>query len=209
MVGGARGIAGSPLALSQFTNNLISNKAIMGLGDVDLHKFLPSFRNPLELYCNERFLIGNNKDQVLKDLKYGLRADWTPVMPHIYPSPCNFFPSPAAVQKCRERFISETQKGRMIGGLGWSLRAVENFLQRRAYTIPCGAVPKNGDPFGRIIHNYSYPLAKEGSINSALMDTAVEYGSFRLRVSQLAQVDWFIKADLVNGYRQLLVHPTD
>ena len=47
------------------------------------------------------------------------------------------------------------------------------------------------------------------SINSALTDTSVEYITFKERVSRLSQVDWYIKADLKNGYRQLPVHPTD
>ena len=82
-------------------------------------------------------------------------------------------------------------------------------LGRRVYVNPCGAVPKNDDPFGRIIHNYSYPSAKYDWVNSALENTAVKYSSFKARVKELARVDWYIKADLKNGYRQLPVHPTD
>ena len=74
----------------------------MGLGDVELHMFLPVFRSPLDLYINELFLVGKNKDKVLNDLKYGLRADWSPVKPPFYPPPPNFFSSADAVQKCRE-----------------------------------------------------------------------------------------------------------
>ena len=46
--------------------------------------------------------------------------------------------------------------GRMIGGPGWSAKVVTWFLASPFYTIPCGAVPKKGDPYGRIIHNYSH-----------------------------------------------------
>ena len=75
--------------------------------------------------------------------------------------------------------------------------------------VPCGAVPKGGDKFGRIIHNYSYPHKKSLSVNSALTNTSVEYITFKKRVALLAEVDWYIKADLKNGYRQLPVHPAD
>ena len=97
----------------------------------------------------------------------------------------------------------------MLGGVGWSKNVVEKFLGRHVYVIPCGAVPKNDDPFGRIIHNYSHPSAKHNSVNSALINTSVRYMSFKARVKSLAGVDWYIKADLKNGYRQLPVHPTD
>ena len=123
--------------------------------------------------------------------------------------PPNFFNCNAAIQKCRTRFLSEVKNKRMLGGVGWSLNDVKNFLGREVYVIPCGAVPKNNDPHGRIIHNYSYPSKKSGSINAALINTSVSYISFKNRVAQLSKVDWYIKADLKNGYRQLPVHPTD
>ena len=97
----------------------------------------------------------------------------------------------------------------MLGGVGWSRKDVEKFLGQRVYVIPCGAVPKNDDPFGRIIHNYSYPSAKHDSVNSALVNTSVKYISFKARVEELARVDWYVKVDLKHGYRQLPVHPTD
>ena len=55
--------------------------------------------------------------------------------------------------------------------------------------IPCGAVAKNEDPFGRIIHDYSHPSATEGSVNSALIKTSVEYISFVERAEHLARVN--------------------
>ena len=97
----------------------------------------------------------------------------------------------------------------MPGGVGQTKNTVEEFLGRPFYTIPCGAVPKNGDPLGRIIHDYSWPSAKHNSVNSALLNTSVEYISFKERARQLSKVDWFIKVDLKNGYRQLGVHPSE
>ena len=143
------------------------------------------------------------------NLQFGFRADWAPVMPSTISTPPNFFKSPTSISKCRARFDAEIRKGRMIGGLGWSAKHIGSFLRKQFYTIPCGAVPKNNDPEGRIIHNYSYPSAKNGSVNAALMNTSVAYISFQDRVALLDEVDWFIKADLKNGYRQLPVHPCD
>ena len=115
-----------------------------------------------------------------------------------------------ALQKARARFVGEVEKGRMLGGRGWSLEKVENFLGQKVHVIPCGAVPKNDDPFGRIIHDYSYPKSNySNSVNSALANTSVEYITFKNRVAQLEHVDWYLKVDLKNGYRQLPVHPTD
>lgn len=129
-------------------------------------------------------------------------------MPQIAKTPPNFL-EPGGFLKARARFSEEIKKGRMLGGLHWSRKDVEKMLGRRVYVIPCGAVPKNDDPFGRIIHNYSYPSAKYDSVNSALENTAVKYLTFKARVKELARVDWYVKADLKNGYRQLPVHPTD
>ena len=161
------------------------------------------------LDINERFLIGPYKDQILRNLKFGFRAKWAPTMPPCNVVPHNFLRGAEAIKKARARFISEVKKGRMLGGLGWSRKKVEKFLKRKVHIIPCGAVPKNEDPWGRIIHNFSFPSKNVNSINSALTDTSVEYISFKKTVSLLAQVDWYLKVDLKNGYRQLPVHPTD
>ena len=118
-------------------------------------------------------------------------------MPPINKTPPNFL-TPGGVRKARERFSEEVKKGRMLGGVGWSKDIVERFLGCRVYVIPCGAVPKNDDPQGRIIHNYSHPTAKHNSVNSALINTSVKYTSFKARVKSLAGVDWYIKADLKN-----------
>ena len=82
-------------------------------------------------------------------------------------------------------------------------------MGRSFYTVPCGAVPKKQDPFGRIIHDYSWPSAVRGSVNSALVNTSVEYISFVKRAEKLSKVNWFVKVDMKNGYRQLGVHPSE
>ena len=179
------------------------------VGDVELSHVLPVFRSKNELSINERFLKTQNKNLILKNLQFGFRADWTPMMPPVGTNPVNFLVGPDAIKKARQRFKNEVEKGRMLGGVGWTRKRVENFLGKKGYVIPCGAVPKDGDKNGRIIHNYSYPLKSALSVNSALTNTSTEYITFKKRVALLADVDWYIKADLKNGYRQLPVHPTD
>lgn len=97
----------------------------------------------------------------------------------------------------------------MIGGVGWTRNAVEQFLGKKLYTIPCGAVSKNNDPLGRIIHDFSFPSKTKNSVNSAFVDTSVEYISFVERAKKLSKIDWYMKVDLKNGYGQLRVHPSE
>ena len=141
-------------------------------------------------------------------LAFGLRGDWG----HTFPTPnCiapNFLKCDAARAKCRLRFKSEVRAGRMIGGPGWTAGVVRWFLGGDFFITPCGAVPKGDDPHGRIIHNYSYEF--DGiSLNSVLIDNSVEYISFKARVELMAQVSWYFKVDLKNGYRQVPVNPKD
>ena len=174
-----------------------------------LSHLLPLFRNKRDLSVNKKFLIGPNKNLILNNLEFGFRAEWAPVIPPANSNPHNFFKGKLAVEKARARFEQEMRKGRMLGGSGWSLKRVERFLKQKAHVIPCGAVPKKNDPCGRIIHNYSYPNKHYNSVNSVLTNTSVEYITFKERVALLSQVDWFLKVDLKNGYRQLPVHPSD
>ena len=154
-------------------------------GEVDLSQILPSYRGPRDLEINDKFLVGPNKGKILYNLQFGFRADWAPSMPPAFPTPPNFFNSPEAIAKCRARFDAEIRAGRMLGGVGWSAKDIRNFLGRSFYTTPCGAVPKNNDPAGRIIHNYSYPSKNAGSVNAALINTSVAHISFKERASLL------------------------
>ena len=180
-----------------------------GLGLRKLSDLLPTYRNEVELRINDLFLITPDKYKILGWLKCGFRADWAAAMPKIISNPPNFLHSAAALAAARERLTSEVRKGRLLGGPGWTREVVRDFLGKDFYVIPCGAVPKNDNPVGRIIHNYSYPSPKEHSVNSALVNTSVAYISFKERVKKLAKVEWYVKADLKNGYRQLPVHPSD
>ena len=49
---------------------------------------------------------------------------------------------------------------------GWYLNDVK-FHGQRMYVIPCGANAKKEDPYGKIIHNYSYPSKQSGSFSVA------------------------------------------
>ena len=108
------------------------------LGDVDLSHLLPVFRSKSELSINKRFLKTQDKNLILKNLQFGFRADWTPVMPPVGATPVNFLIGPDAIKKARQRFKDEVGKGRMLGGVGWTRKRVENFLCREKslrYTV--------------------------------------------------------------------------
>ena len=78
----------------------------------------------------------------------------------------------------------------MIGGPGWHAAVVRQFFGGADfYGIPSGAVEKNGDMHGRIIHDYSFPSATQGSVNSALINTSIQYISFVDRAKLLSKVD--------------------
>ena len=47
------------------------------------------------------------------------------------------------------------------------------------YGIPCHAVEKNGDPYGRIVHDYGYHKRRSYSINASHSCTTVTYTSFK------------------------------
>ena len=68
---------------------------------------------------------------------------------------------------------------------------------------------KDGDPLGRIVHDYGFYQRGSYSVNAAHADTSTRYDSVRKRVLTLDRVRWYIKADLKNGYRQFGTHPED
>ena len=104
----------------------------------------------------------------------------------------------------------EVLAGRMIGGPGWTADTVRSFFGGQSfYGIPCGATEKNGDPFGRIIHDYGFYPNGSYSINASHSSTTVKYISVAERVELLENVHWFIKADLAHGFRQFGAHPKD
>ena len=69
------------------------------------------------------------------------------------------------------------------------------------YGIPGNAVPKNDDPFGRIVHDYGYYPKGSYSVNSAHSCTSVRYLTTKEVVSIVDDVTWYIKGDLKDGFR--------
>ena len=189
---------------------VLLNCVLYSTGEWRLSKILPSYRSPAAIKINNMFLLNSeNKDIILSNLQVGFLAEQSTRMPRPGKIPKNYFKNQKVIAKCRARFTSEVQKGRMLGGVGQTRKTVEWFLGGRFYTIPCGAVPKNNDPHGRIIHDYSWPSATRDSVNAALRNTSVEYISFVQRARELSKVDYFVKVDLKDGYRQLGVHPSE
>ena len=78
----------------------------------------------------------------------------------------------------------EVLKGLMLGGPGWTAEVVRSFFGgAEFYGIPCGATMKNGDPMGRITHDYGYYPRGSYSINAAHSSTTVRYLSVKERVN--------------------------
>ena len=76
----------------------------------------------------------------------------------------------------RKAMRKEVLAGRMIGGPGWTPDTVRQFFRgANFYGIPCGATLKDGDPLGRIIHDYGFFQKGSYSINAAHSSTTVEY----------------------------------
>ena len=160
------------------------------------------------LRLNAKFLIPDpSRKAVLSMLAGGLCGDWGK-LPKPGTPVSNFLKTEEAEAKCRLRFENEIKKGRMLGGPGWSAETVSCFLDSTFFYTPCGAVPKKEDPYGRVIHNYSHKF--DGvSLNDCLIDNSTKYISFKNRVRLLEQVNYYVKLDLKDGYRQLAVNPSE
>ena len=70
------------------------------------------------------------------------------------------------------------------------------FAGQEFYGIPSGAVEKDGDPLGRIVHDYGFYVRGSYSINATHSCTSVIYNTTFEVASILENVKWFIKADL-------------
>ena len=54
----------------------------------------------------------------------------------------------------RNAMAKQVRAGKMIGGPGWTAAKIRQFFgEREFYGIPSGAVPKGGNPLGRIVHD--------------------------------------------------------
>ena len=98
----------------------------------------------------------------------------------------------------------------MIGGPGWTPDTVRHFFKgENFYGIPSSATSKDGDPLGRIVHDYGFFMRGSYSVNAAHSSTSVEYIKETERMRVLEHDRWYVKADLENGYRQFGTHPRD
>ena len=68
---------------------------------------------------------------------------------------------------------------------------------------------KNGNPCGRIVHDYGYHPEQSYSVNATHSCTTVRYLTTQEVVTILDSVIYFIKGDLENGFRQFGTHPVD
>ena len=118
--------------------------------------------------------------------------------------------TPEGKEKFTAAMKKQVEAGKVIGGPGQSSRQVDNFFGRQGfYCIPCSAVEKNGDPYGRIVHDYGFYTRGSYSINAAHSCTRVVYNNTKQVAAILDGVVQFIKADLAAGYRQFGAHPVD
>ena len=98
----------------------------------------------------------------------------------------------------------------MLGGRGWRASDIRNFFGgANFFGIPSGAVEKNGDPYGRIIHDYGYFKPWSYSVNARHSCTSVKYKTLKETTGIVNDVMYLIKADLATGYRQFGTHPAD
>ena len=77
----------------------------------------------------------------------------------------------------------------MLGGIGWSAAMVRRFFGgNNFWGIPCGATEKNGDPRGRVTHDYGYYPSNSYSVNAAHSSTAIKYITFKERADLLSKM---------------------
>ena len=173
----------------------------------------PLFRSPTQLQQLDKFFVEHRSNEsVLKSLATGFRSEFEYPHPPAWGHVHNYLPlqSFTGSHRLREVFRKQVLEGRMIGGPGWTCQRVTSFFDdRQWYGIPCGAVEKDGDPLGRVVHDYGFFKRGSYSINAAHDNTRVRYDSIRKRVLVLRDICRYIKSDLESGFRQFGTHPFD
>ena len=99
------------------------------------------------------------KNHILAEFATGFVSHFEYDTPEAWGSVTNYSPLTSTVggQKLRAAMRKQVLEGRMIGGIGWTSRHVRDFFGgANFYGIPCGAVMKDSDPLGRIVHDYGY-----------------------------------------------------
>ena len=178
-----------------------------------LWRLSPLFRSPLQIAKLNEFLVPDAlKSHVLECFATGFIShfEYPPPAPWGHVENYALVKDPEGVKALRKRMKKEVLGGRIIGGPGWSATTVRQFFGGADfYGIPCNATEKNGDPRGRIVHDYGYFPKGSYSINATHSSTTVKYPALRERVAILQDIYWYVKADLANGFRQFGTHPKD
>ena len=152
------------------------------------------------------------KPHVLECFETGFVSHFEYPLPEPWGSVENYEPllSKKGREMLQRAMSKQVEEGKMIGGPGWTAEMVRNFFGgQNFYGIPCGVTEKDGDPFGRIVHDYGFYKRGGYSINATHSSTSVKYLTFLERASILQNVQWYIKADLASGFRQFGTHPVD
>ena len=106
------------------------------------------------------FLIKDDlTDHVLECFATGFVSHFEYALPPAWGHVHNYAPLTSVevmkVLRCAMR--KQVLLGKMIGGPGWTADAVRIFFDgKNFYGIPCGATVKDGDPYGRIVHDYGF-----------------------------------------------------
>ena len=178
-----------------------------------LFKWSPLWRSPGQIEKLRKFLIESPmKQHVLECFETGFVSHFDYDPPEPWETVSNYQPliDPVGTRKFRSAMEKEVREGRMIGGPGWRAKEVRTFFGgSKFYGIPSGAVEKNGDPYGRVIHDYGYHPSGSYSVNATHSCTSVKYKTITETAAIIKDVVWLIKADLATGFRQFGTHPAD
>ena len=155
-------------------------------------KYTRLFRSPDEIHKLKRFFVEHHtKTRVIQSLATGFKSEFEYSPPAPWGHVSNYGPvnTKEGSIKLREAMKEQVLQGKMIGGPGWSIKDVKEFFGGREwYGVPCGAVEKEGDPLGRIVHDYGFYRRGSYSINAAHANTSVKYDSIRRRAVVLDRV---------------------
>ena len=98
--------------------------------------------------------------------------------------------TPQGVEQLRKAMSEQVTSGKMIGGQGWTADHVREFFGgEEFYGIPCSATAKDGNPIGRIVHDYGYYPEHSYSVNATHSCTSVKFLSLFEVSSILDQVE--------------------
>ena len=157
----------------------------------------PLYRSPKQLQALYEFFVEDKvKSHVLAEMATGFVSHFEYPPPEPWGTVTNYpkLTSPDGKQIFRQAMKKQVLEGKMIGGEGWTSEVVKAFFGgKNFYGIPSNGVMKNGNPCGRIVHDYGYYSKKSYSVNSAHSFTSVRYLTTKEVVGILYSVTYFIK----------------